>query len=187
MTARLWWISWPACVPLQKQRFLGELGLLVFRWVRVKLKGKWSLGHPVRGWRSLRQWFILIGGPTDHRLNLCLDYQACWERPVVIASICSCHLDLPGRQNGPSLGESVDDHHVHFLTFGDFPGNQNFEMADGWVSSSNKINKEAKQRELFIYSLTAVFWKPDRFRKSIYLLFFWEFSSAGGSKQSWLF
>lgn len=49
----------------------------------------------------------------------------------MIVSICSCHLDLPGRQNGPSLGESVDDHHVRFLTFGDFPGNQNFEMADG--------------------------------------------------------
>lgn len=49
----------------------------------------------------------------------------------MIASVCFCHVDLPGRQNGPILGESMDDDHMRFLAFGDFPGKQNFEMVDG--------------------------------------------------------
>lgn len=49
----------------------------------------------------------------------------------MIASIWFCHVDLPGRHNGPILGESTGNDHEPFLVFGDFPGNQNFETDDG--------------------------------------------------------
>lgn len=49
----------------------------------------------------------------------------------MIVSVWFYLMDWPGRENGPILGESMDDDNVHFLPFVDFPGNQNFGTVDG--------------------------------------------------------